>query len=177
MPAYAQTLTYIFALGMVGMHVVLIASALHRIVTGVWVPAQVYPYVRRFGLGVAAVLAVAALLLSLWYSEIVGLPVCVLCWLTRTMMYPLAIMLPIAAWRGDRALWPYILSLSMIGGVISGYQHLMQMGVVAGGFCHALSGNTDCAARYVYEFGYITMPMYGLTVFAAIALLAWLARR
>lgn len=35
--------------------------------------------------------------MSLWYSEVVGLPVRPLCWFARTMMYPLAVVLVVAS--------------------------------------------------------------------------------
>jgi len=177
MPDYAQIISYFFALGMVVLHVILVLSVLHRLIEGTWLPSAVSGFVERWGLVIAAVFPVAAVFSSLWYSEIVGLPVCVLCWFTRTMMYPLAVILPIAAWRKDRNIWLYVIPISLIGLAISGYQHLMQMGVVEGGLCHALSGDTDCAARYVFEFGYITMPLFATTMFTAIAFLTWLVRK
>lgn len=176
MPDYAQTATFIFAIGTLLLHVALLTSGIYRITARMWVPPFFESHVTRFGLWIAASFAVASLFLSLWYSEVVGLPVCVLCWLGRTMMYPLAIILPIAAWRGDRDIWRYALPLSLLGALVTGYQHLLQMGVVAGSACHAFANGGDCSARYVFEFGYITLPLFGFTVFVTIALLLWINR-
>jgi disulfide bond formation protein DsbB len=176
MPAYAQTLTYVFSLGILTLHVALGLMVVHRLVRGVWLPESVQVHLAQYGLRYAALFPVASLFLSLWYSDIVGLPVCALCWFGRTMMYPLAIMLPLAAWRNDRRVWQYTLPLAGIGALITGYQHLLQVGFVTGSLCNALHAPGDCAARYVYEFGYITMPLFGVTVFLVTALLVWIAR-
>jgi disulfide bond formation protein DsbB len=39
-------------------------------------------------------IATVATLASLFFSEVVKLPVCVLCWYQRIAMYPLVLMLP-----------------------------------------------------------------------------------
>ena len=176
MPPYAQTLTHLFALGTVGLQCIMVAATLHRLWTGTWVPQVLTTHVRTWALPLAAVLPVAGLVLSLFYSEVVGLPVCALCWFGRTMMYPLAFIMPIAAWRGDRDIWRYVLPLATVGAIVSGYQHLLQMGTVTGSACHVIKNSGDCAARYVFEFDYITMPLFGFTVFVAVALLVWIAR-
>lgn len=176
MPEYAQTLTYLFALGIVGMHVVLVAALLYRVVNGTWIPAILVPCLQKWGLALAATLPVTSFFLSLWYSEIIGIPVCPLCWFARTLMYPLAVILPLAALRRDVSVVPYVLALSGLGVVLTGYHHLYQMGLASGSACAVLSGGGECATRYVFEFGYVTLPLIGCTVFLMIALLVWLAR-
>jgi disulfide bond formation protein DsbB len=176
MPQYAQTLTHLFALGIVFLQVVLVLSFLYRVSMGRWLPVGLAPFMQRCGLWFAATIAIASLVISLWYSEIVGLLPCTLCWFIRTMMYPLAFILPIAAWRRDAEVWRYVLPLTAVGTLIGGYQHLLQMGTVSGSVCHALSGTVDCAKRYIFEFGYITFPLLGFTACVAIAWLVWVTR-
>jgi disulfide bond formation protein DsbB len=176
MPEYAAAATFLFATAFLAVHVCLGALIIHRLVKGSWVPNFLRAAVERYALWDAAGFAGASLVLSLWYSEVVGLPVCALCWFGRTMMYPLAIILPIAAWRKDRDIFRYALPLAAVGALITGYQHLMQVGFVRGSVCSVLKDAGDCAARYVFEYGYITMPLFGVTVFTMIALLTWVAR-
>ncbi len=177
MGATAATLTYLFAVGATLLALLLFIVVLTRLATGVWLPASVQPHVERYGLWAIAGLAIASFILSLWYSEIVGFPPCTLCWFARTMMYPLAVIGIVAAWRNDRTAWPYILSLAMLGLVITGYHHLYQIGFVSGDLCTAFRNGGECAKRYVYEFNLMTLPLMGFVVFAAIALLAWLTRK
>jgi disulfide bond formation protein DsbB len=173
---YAQTATEIFATIFLCIHGALLLVALHRIFTGRWVPDTMRIHLEKYGLWYASAFPVASFFLSLWYSEIVGLPVCALCWFGRTMMYPLAVILPIATIRKDTEVWRYVVPLSGIGALLTGYQHLMQVGFVQGSLCSVLKDAGDCSARYVFEYGYITMPLFGTTVFVLTALLVWVAR-
>jgi len=175
MPEYAQSLTYLFAVGTVFLQLVVVLVVLLRIVLKQF-PRAIDVYVRKYGVLLAAVAALGGSVLSLWYSEVVGLPVCVLCWLGRTMMYPLAVILVVAVVRKSRDVWPYGLALAVCGAVITGYHHLYQMGLVKGSVCTTLSNGVDCARRYVFEFDYVTMPLMGFTMFVVIAGLLLLVR-
>ncbi len=174
MTPFVTSLTHLFGYAMALLHVAIIILLTYRMVRGAWLPLlTVHAAVVRW---FVAALPVAGLVLSLWYSEVVGLPVCALCWFGRTMLYPLAIMLPLAAWRRDGGVWLYAVPLTIVGALITGYQHLLQVGVVEGSVCAALRGAGDCAARYIFELGYITMPLFGFTLFVAIGLLLWIGR-
>ncbi len=177
MPAYAQTLTYLFAVMTVFLLALVFTMAISRIAMGAWVPTRLMSYFQAYGLRIAMLFGVSAVCMSLWYSEVVGLPVCPLCWFARTMMYPLAVVLVVAVVRKDRTVWPYILSLSGIGMFITGYHHLYQIGFVEGALCKAIRDGGDCAQRFIFEFGFVTMPLMGFTLFVSIALLAWLSRK
>src|SRR5438105_12420473 len=56
---------------------------------------------RRSALGLAAAVAVVATVGSLWLSEGAHFQPCRLCWYQRIAMYPLAVVLVIAALHGD----------------------------------------------------------------------------
>jgi disulfide bond formation protein DsbB len=174
-PSYAQTLTTFFAVVMIVLSGALVGVLIYRGLSGKWLPDVLVPMFDRYGLLLAAVLPVLAVPLSLWYSEVVGFTPCPLCWFGRTMMYPLAIILAIAAWRKDKRVYVYAFPLAMLGFLITGYQHLLQVGVVSGGLCDALGG--DCAKRYVFEFGFVTLPYFGAVVFGVTALLLWIVRK
>jgi hypothetical protein len=62
---------------------------------------------------------VVATLGSLYLSEIAHFPPCQLCWFQRIAMYPLTVMLLLAAWRHDLAVRPYALTLALLGAPIS----------------------------------------------------------
>src|SRR5262249_32131641 len=75
------------------------------------------------GLAVAAVVAVVATAGSLYLSEGGHLVPCRLCWFQRTMMYPLAVILLIAAFRRDWGIRPYAITLCLIGVSISTWHY------------------------------------------------------
>lgn len=177
MEGYVATLTYLFAVGTVLLGLLVLMSVVTRLSTGVWLPASVEGTVRAWALRITAGFTVFGTLLSLFYSEVVGFTPCVLCWFARTMLFPLSVITLIAAWRNDTSVRPYVIVLSLVGMLITGYHHLYQMGFTSGTLCNALTGGGGCDKLYVLEFGFVTMPLMGFTLFAATALLAWLARR
>ncbi|MEZ5168954.1 MAG: disulfide bond formation protein B [Acidimicrobiales bacterium] len=80
--------------------------------------------IAQLGLVLASVVAAGAMAGSLYFSEIRHFTPCELCWAQRIAMYPLAVTLPLAAWRRDRAFAVYGLVLAAIGAAISIYYQL-----------------------------------------------------
>ena len=122
-------------------------------------------------------LSLGAMLGSLFYSEFAGFAPCDLCWFQRIFMYPLVLLLGVALIKKDNHIVDYVLSLSVIGLIISLYHNYMYY--YNGGlnvYCLFGSSSISCIKRYVFEFGYITIPMMALTHFAFITLLFILLR-
>ncbi len=132
-------------------------------------PRAVIDAVGPVALTAAAAVAVVATLGSLYYSEVADFPPCRLCWFQRIGMYPLALILPIAAWRRDRQVRWYALPLVLVGAAVSIYH------VVVERFPSLESGSCDvtnpCSTIWVERFGYLTIPAMALSGFALIALL------
>ena len=127
------------------------------------------------GLWVAALVAVVATGGSLYFSEIAHFEPCRLCWFQRIAMYPLAVVLPIAAWRQDAAVIRYALPLALIGAPISVYHYLVEwFPALEGGACDP---RNPCSLVWFREFGFITLPFMALAAFALIATLLVIARR
>lgn len=127
------------------------------------------------GLAMAWLAAVCATLGSLYYSEIAGFVPCQLCWYQRIAMYPLAVILGIAAITGDRGVRRYVLPLAGIGLCISAYHYLVQwFPQLDTGSCAATA---PCTAFYVREFGFISIPFMALSAFALIITGVWAATR
>jgi disulfide bond formation protein DsbB len=118
-------------------------------------------------LWLAWLVAVASLLGSLYYSEIAGYPPCSLCWYQRIAMYPLAVVLGIAAWRGDRGIRRYAMPLVVVGGLIAVYQYVL--GYLPEGEVLGCSIDVSCTERFVWEFGFVDFPFMSFVAFLAIA--------
>ncbi len=101
-------------------------------------------------LAFAWLVALVATLGSLYYSEVRNYIPCTLCWYQRIAMYPLAFLLGIATWRGDLAIRPYALTLSLLGLFWSGY-HLLEQWVpgIAPSVC---KGPIPCNVEYIPSF-------------------------
>jgi disulfide bond formation protein DsbB len=132
-------------------------------------PRQVLAAVGPAALTVAATVAVVATLGSLYLSEVADFPPCRLCWFQRIGMYPLAVILPIAAWRRDRAVHWYALPLAVGGGGVAIWHVLVER------FPSLESGACDpanpCSIVWVERFRYLTIPAMALAAFVLIALL------
>ncbi len=130
---------------------------------------------RDSALPLAAGVATVATLGSLYFSEVAGYTPCLLCWYQRIAMYPLALVLLIATVRNDRDVRPYALPLAGIGAAIAAYHYQLQ--VFPDQSAVSCDASAPCTARFLNEFGYITIPMLALTAFAAVIALLLLDRR
>jgi hypothetical protein len=122
----------------------------------------------------AAAVAIVSMLGSLYYSEVANFPPCRLCWFQRIGMYPLAVILPLAAWRGDRSVWRYAFPLAAGGGLVSAYHVLIER------YPSLESGSCDptnpCSIIWVERLGYLTIPTMALSGFVLIAVLLLLRK-
>ncbi|GAF18072.1 disulfide bond formation protein, BdbC-like [Bacillus sp. JCM 19046] len=123
--------------------------------------------IQDYLLYLAWVVALVATLGSLYFSEIKGFVPCEFCWYQRILMYPLSLILGIAAYSGERKIKKYVLPLSITGMIVSTYHYMMQK---IPGFA-PLSPCTDgvpCNAQYINWFGFVTIPFLALIAFTAI---------
>jgi hypothetical protein len=129
----------------------------------------------RASLGLAWLVATVAMLGSLYYSEIAGFTPCPLCWYQRICMYPLAVVLGVAALRRDRDVRFYVLPVALVGAVIASYHAWIQAFPPASGsaFCTV---DAPCTDRFVWEFGFVSLPFMALCGFLFIATMMLLAR-
>jgi len=80
----------------------------------------------RFALAGAWMVALLAMTGSLYFSEVAHYTPCLLCWYQRIAMYPLVLVLGIAAWRRDLGIRLYAIPLAAVGSVISAYHYLLE---------------------------------------------------
>lgn len=125
------------------------------------------------GLGLATGVAALATAGSLYYSEVAHYTPCELCWYQRIAMYPLAIILAIAAYRKDLGVRRYSYPLVVVGAVIALYQYVLQLRPgLESGFCGV---DASCTERYIWQFGFISFPFMSLVGFALIFVLLYVA--
>ena len=111
----------------------------------------------------AATLAMAG---SLYFSEIANFPPCTLCWYQRIAMYPLVLILGIAAIRRDIGIRVYAIPLAAIGAAISLYHYVLEwFPEIDTGACVV---GTPCTVVWFREFGFISIPFLALVAFLLI---------
>jgi disulfide bond formation protein DsbB len=133
--------------------------------------------IHRWSLPLAFLTTLLAIIGSLAYSNIVGFEPCNLCWWQRIFHYPLALLFLVAIIRKDWAVKFYALPLAVIGAAIALFHYFIQRFNVHSIACDVMGQSPSCAGFYVFEFGYITIPMMSLTVFAIIILLMFFVKK
>lgn len=159
--ATAMGLLAVVALGAAG--VATAGRLLHR---PSWRPGATTALVGAFG--VAAVATAGSLTLSEGY----GFTPCELCWVQRIAMYPLALILGIAAARRDLDVRRYALPLAVGGALVSTWHVLVQRvpSLASSTSCDA---DAPCSVIWVEALGLLTIPtMAGIGFLAVVALLA-----
>ena len=122
---------------------------------------------RDAGVWVGAAVAATSTIGSLIYSEHFDLIPCRLCWYQRIAMYPLVVILLIAAGRRDTAgARRYGIPLAFIGAAVATYHYLIQQfPSLESGAC---SLEAPCSAAYVWRYGFVSIPYMALAGFALI---------
>jgi len=119
-----------------------------------------------WALPLAAAVTTTCALGSLYFSEIVNYKPCRLCWFQRTMMYPLAILLIVAALVKDKKIWRYAVPLASIGITISTYHWFLErFPNLDAGVCDV---DVPCEFIWFQHFGFVTLPFMALTGFLAV---------
>ncbi len=121
--------------------------------------------VNERGRWLAFLVAGGAMAASLYYSESAGFIPCEFCWYQRIAMYPLAVMLLIAAVFDDRRIFRYVIPIALIGIGLSVYHYQLQLFPDQAAAC---SSGVPCNAKYVDEFGFVSIPLMALCGFVAI---------
>ncbi len=110
----------------------------------------------------------SSLIGSLIYSNVIGYAACTLCWYARILLYPQFAIFLLALIKKDRTIIDYVFLLSILGIIISGYHYfLVDLAHIELVTCDA--NNVSCATRYVYEFGFVTIPFMSLSAFVFLA--------
>ena len=126
-------------------------------------------------LWLAFVVALLATAGSLFFSEVAKFEPCLLCWYQRIAMYPLVVILGLAAWRRDGGAWVYAAALAAIGAVISTYHVLLEwFPSLSSGACDP---DNPCTLVWFRVFGVFSLPTLALTAFLLIITLVTVRRR
>lgn len=101
---------------------------------------------------------------SLYFSEIMKLPPCMLCWYQRIFMYPLVYILAVAIITKDERLKYYGLPLSITGLLIAVYHNLLYYHIIPESIAPCTAG-ISCTTRQIEWLGFITIPLLSLVAF------------
>ncbi len=121
----------------------------------------------RWLLLVAWLMALVGLVGSLFFSEVMLYPPCVLCWYQRIALYPLVLIIGIGIATGDRRVTRYALPLALAGLAIAVYHNLLYYGFIPESITPCTEG-VPCNAVQIELLGFITIPLMALGGFLGI---------
>lgn len=121
----------------------------------------------KYLLYVAWAQAFVAMAGSLFFSEVMKFPPCVLCWYQRICMYPLVAILAVGILRKDKYIHLYVLPLSIVGLIIAGYHNLLYYKIISESSAPCIQG-ASCTTKFFAWFGFITIPLLSLIAFTII---------
>jgi len=122
----------------------------------VWVP-----------LFVIWIVSLSATLGSLFFSEVMALPPCELCWYQRIAMYPIVVVSSVALWVRDRQAWRYLWPLVLPGLAVTAYHCLLYYGLIPAEITPCTTG-VSCTERQLDWFGFVSIPLLSFVSFVAI---------
>ncbi len=117
-------------------------------------------------LGAAWGVAIVSSLAVLFIGEVMGQVPCNLCWFQRVFMFPLAILLGIAAFRSDRHIVPYGIVMAAGGGLVALYHLLLYTGFISAPIIPC-DGGPSCSGGSMRIAG-MPLPLLSLAAFSAI---------
>lgn len=104
---------------------------------------------------------------SLFFSEVMQYPPCVLCWYQRIALYPLVLTTGAGIAFADRRVVRYSLPLALAGLIVAAYHNLLYYGVIPEGITPCTEG-VPCNAVQVELLGFITIPLMALGGFVGV---------
>ena len=119
---------------------------------------------------VAWLVATFATLGAIFLGEVMGMTPCVLCWYQRIFMFPLAIVLGMAAYLNDRRGAVYALALTLCGLGMAAYHTLLIAGLIPKAWVPCSTG-VSCADQKLEILNGVQIPWLSLAAFMALAFL------
>lgn len=113
---------------------------------------------------------------SLFFSNVLMYPPCVLCWWQRIFMYPQVIILGIAIMQKDMKVYRYALPLAIVGGLIAFFHNLVYLKIVPDSLAPCVNG-VSCTTKFIEWFGFVTIPFLSLLAFVAIIIVLFIHKK
>lgn len=124
----------------------------------------------------AWIVAMISTLGSLFFSEVMQYPPCVLCWYQRICMYPLVAILLVGLFPVDKKVIKFSLPLVLIGMGIAFYHNLLYYKILPESASPCKLG-ISCTTVHLEWLGFITIPLLSFLGFLFIFIFLLLTHR
>lgn len=123
----------------------------------------------------AWVVASMSTLGALFFSEVMQLPPCVLCWYQRIFMFPLVLLLPVGLFPFDARVVRFALPIAVAGWLVALVHLLLVAGVIPERIAPCTQG-VPCSDVQVEWLGFLNIPLLSFIAFSTINALLVAAR-
>ncbi len=113
---------------------------------------------------------------SLFFSEIMDVPVCLLCWYQRIAMYPLVLILALGLFPFDPKVVRYAGALVVPGWLVSLFQVLLVAGIIPESAQPCVQG-IPCSETHIALLGFLNIPTLSLLTFTLIGILLFFTHK
>ena len=113
---------------------------------------------------------------SLFFSEVMMFPPCVMCWYQRICMYPLVVILLVGLFPLDTTVTRYAMPLTLIGLFFAIYHNLLYYKILPVSV-QPCSQGVSCTSDYINWFGFITIQFHSLVAFVMVLILLIIFKR
>jgi len=124
----------------------------------------------------AWIVVASATLGSLFFSEVMKVPVCVLCWYQRIAMYPLALILAMGLFPYDLKVVRYAGALAGVGWLTAMFHVLLVAGIIPERVQPCVQG-IPCSETHISLLGFLSIPVMSLLTFSLVGVLLFYAHR
>ncbi len=121
-------------------------------------------------------IALVSTLGSLFFSEVMGLPPCQLCWYQRICMYPLVFIFIVALFPFEKNLLRFSLPLTVTGFLTAIYHNLLYYKILPKSATPCSQG-ISCTTVQLEWLGFITIPLLSLIAFSLILIVLIILKR
>lgn len=104
---------------------------------------------------------------SLFFSEVMLYPPCIMCWYQRIALYPLVLIIAVGIATGDRRVNRYAVPLALSGLAVAVYHNLLYYGFIPESITPCTEG-VPCNAVQIELLGFITIPLMALVGFVSV---------
>lgn len=99
---------------------------------------------------------------SMYFSNVMLLTPCTLCWYQRICIFPLSLLLAVGFLKKDHNVFWYSIPLVIIGWIISLYHNLLYYKIIPKAISACTSG-VSCTDKQIEFLAFITIPLMAIT--------------
>jgi disulfide bond formation protein DsbB len=138
---------------------------------------SLYKSIATYALPIGFFAMLGSTLISLYYSDYLGILPCGLCWFQRVFIYSQVFILGYAWLKKDYNIFTYATVLSLAGLPVALYQEYLQLGYSELLPCPAIASTVDCAKPTFVEYHFVTFPFMSVVLLGGVLLLSYVAIR